>query len=112
MEVSTPHVYVSALSWSSKDSFIVRRCCRSFRHSQCVTERHSANDDNHGDLRDSDLAKSIKDAYIVACSPDENRIATRPRDGSLRIFDARNGKSISEVVKGHEDEIDAICFSR
>jgi hypothetical protein len=46
----------------------------------------------------------------VAFSPDGARLATASWDKTARLWDARTGEELL-VLKGHTDEVHAVCFS-
>ena len=54
--------------------------------------------------------KGRYDAVAVSISPVDNRIAIGSKDGTLRVFDIDNGRTIFDI-QAHEAEIYALAFS-
>ncbi len=49
--------------------------------------------------------------YIVAFSPDGQRIVSGSRDKTLRLWDAATGQPVGPPLRGHEDWVSSVAFS-
>jgi WD40 repeat protein/serine/threonine protein kinase len=49
--------------------------------------------------------------YGVCFSPDGSRIATAGADQTVRLWDARSGRSILGPLRGHRSFVSSVCFS-
>ncbi|MET1083870.1 MAG: WD40 repeat domain-containing protein [Burkholderiales bacterium] len=54
---------------------------------------------------------SEPDVVSVAFSPDNRQIVSGGQDGTLRLWDARSGESLSEPLEGHKEFVMSVAFS-
>jgi WD40 repeat protein len=47
----------------------------------------------------------------VAFSPDGHHIVSCSHDKTIRVWDAKTGKSIMDPIQGHEDRVNSVAFS-
>ncbi|KAI5117200.1 hypothetical protein M0805_004970 [Coniferiporia weirii] len=104
--VSTPHLYLSALSWAPTESNIVRILYPYFSNQPLVgigreTKWKST-------LWTSDTGSSIE---CVAYSLDGRHIVSGSRDKTLKIWDAQTGDAVGEPLTGHEDWVRSVAYS-
>ncbi|KAL5500834.1 hypothetical protein ACEPAH_9221 [Sanghuangporus vaninii] len=116
VKTSTPHVYVSALSWRIENPFIRKHLGSDFR---CHFPLLSEDSASSSELRDTfwvvrDTKRNwnaVRFANAVTHSPNKMRIASGREDGTIRIWDAETGTPIGSPKKGHESFVRAIAYS-
>ncbi|KAL5522315.1 hypothetical protein ACEPAF_2172 [Sanghuangporus sanghuang] len=115
VKTSTPHIYVSALSWRIENSFIHKRLGSDFRCHFPLLSEDSASSTEARDtfwvVRDTKQDwNAVRFANAVTHSP-KKRIASGREDGTIRIWDAQTGTPIGSPKKGHESFVRAVAYS-
>ncbi|KAL5522363.1 hypothetical protein ACEPAG_8379 [Sanghuangporus baumii] len=116
LKASTPHVYVSALSWRVENPFIHKHVAGGFRcHFPLLPE------DTESSIETRDAFWVVRDnrrdwnpvrfANAVAKSPNKERMASGREDGTIRIWDAQTGAPIGTPRKGHKSFVRAVAYS-
>ncbi|KAL5480181.1 hypothetical protein ACEPAI_1451 [Sanghuangporus weigelae] len=116
VKTSTPHVYVSALSWRIENSFIHKCLGSDFRCHFPLLSEDSATSTEPRDtfwvVRDTKRDwNAVRFANAVTHSPNRKRIASGREDGTIRIWDAQTGSPIGNPKKGHESFVRAVAYS-
>ncbi|OCB91049.1 WD40 repeat-like protein [Sanghuangporus baumii] len=115
VKTSTPHIYVSALSWRIENSFIHKRLGSDFRcHFPLLSEDSALSTearDTFWVVRDTKQDwNAVRFANVVTHSP-KKRIASGREDGTIRIWDAQTGTPIGSPKKGHKSFVRAVAYS-
>ncbi|KAG8725209.1 hypothetical protein FRC09_006043 [Ceratobasidium sp. 395] len=105
--LSTPHIYVSALTfWPEhtpiSDHYHQHQGCR-------ITERSTAMR-----LREptpTPTTDSKGRIHCISCSPDGAYIVAGSKNGTIRIWDARTGQPVGQPMLGHIDEVCSVAYS-
>ena len=107
ISLSTPHLYVSALPFSPKNSGISLKFTDKFGKVLRITQGHNATwPVMQGVLRGHDgIIES------VAFSPDGKCIASGSSDKTIWLWDAETGEQLRSPLKGHEDWVLSVAFS-
>ena len=58
------------------------------------------------------LATHLEGSYDVAFSRDGSRLASAGYDGTIRLWDFATGGSLGEPLRGHEEIVEGLAFSR
>ncbi|QRW00987.1 hypothetical protein RhiJN_29005 [Ceratobasidium sp. AG-Ba] len=106
VQLSTPHIYVSYLSFWSEERPISQR----YRLRQKVVGRTSTV------LRAKrttpiQVLHTHKEVVCVTCSSGTIKMAVGHRDGSIQIWDRRNGKPVGEPFHVHTDSVNSVGYS-
>ncbi|KAL5480661.1 hypothetical protein ACEPAI_9601 [Sanghuangporus weigelae] len=116
LKTSTPHVYVSALSWSFENSFIHKHVAGDFR---CHFPLLSEDTETSIETRDAfwvvrDTRRDwnpVKFANAVTQSLNKERMASGREDGTIRIWDAQTGAPMGTPKQGHKSFVRAVAYS-
>ncbi|KIM73866.1 hypothetical protein PILCRDRAFT_801778 [Piloderma croceum F 1598] len=104
---STPHIYLSALPFSPRDSIIAMHYRSQFPNTLSV---HSGLDRTW--RAGINVLHGHKDAILsISFSPDGKRIVSGSRDKSIRVWDAETGEMVSGPFEGHTDQVWSVAFS-
>ncbi|PVF92103.1 WD40 repeat-like protein [Serendipita vermifera] len=106
---SVPHIYLSALSFTPRESLIAKKYASLFPHVLCV-------DHKSGGLRDWPVVQKVligheRTVHCIAVSHDSKRIASGGKDKTVRIWDMDTGEMIAGPFEGHGALISFISFS-
>ena len=107
IQVSTPHLYVSALPFAPKSSRIVKSHQQHFQqtlgfHNPSVIHWPQCQYSIHGH---SNVVQS------VAVSPDGKHIVSGSHDKTIRIWDTATGQAVGSPMEGHSDLVRSVAFS-
>ncbi|KAI5115832.1 hypothetical protein M0805_001517 [Coniferiporia weirii] len=106
MSVSTPHIYISALSWAPTESFIAKQLYPYFSNQPLITSGKESNWKTT--LWTANADSGIND---VAYSPDGRYIVSGSRDELLRIWDAQTGSTVGGPLMGHSGSVLSVSYS-
>ncbi|CCA70337.1 hypothetical protein PIIN_04276 [Serendipita indica DSM 11827] len=105
---SAPHIYISALPFTPKESALhiegLKMCPNTLTVTQGLEEFYPG----------LPMALRGHEAPVwgVAFSPDGSRIVSSSSDKTIRVWDADTGQPFGEPLRGHERSVDAVAFSR
>ncbi|CAE7051307.1 unnamed protein product [Rhizoctonia solani] len=101
---STPHIYVSALAFCARSSWVHQH------YSERTRGLASISVSGHVDAL---LARWNVEYQVLslAISPNGDRIATGGRDGSVQVYDIHTGALVAGPFQGHTDEVKSVTFS-
>ncbi|KIM74897.1 hypothetical protein PILCRDRAFT_79623, partial [Piloderma croceum F 1598] len=104
---STPHIYLSALPFSPRDSIIATHYRSQFPNTLSI---HSGQD--HTWRAGINVLRGHKNTISsVTFSPDGKWIVSGSWDKSIRVWDAETGEMVSGPFEGHTDEVLSVAFS-
>jgi WD40 repeat protein len=104
---STPHLYVSALSFSPTNSPLSRQFSARFPNTLRVA---SGRDINWPAFQT--VLKGKEDSITsVSFSPDSTRIVTCSWDNDVWLWDAATGQPVGEPLRGHVNSVNSASFS-
>ncbi|KAI5117713.1 hypothetical protein M0805_006517 [Coniferiporia weirii] len=106
ISVSTPHLYISALSWAPTESIVARQLYPYFSNQPLITSGKEKNWKTT--LWTSNAGIGIN---AVAYSPDGRHIVSGSYDKALRIWDAQTGSPVGEPLTGHSDRVWSVAYS-
>ncbi|KAI5117482.1 hypothetical protein M0805_003363 [Coniferiporia weirii] len=106
--ISTPHLYISALSWAAADGLIVKQFYQCFSN-QCFTG--SVRDEHTDDAAGGALTGHSSQVNSVAYSPDGRHIVSGSADMTIRIWDTHTGKAVGEPLTGHSHWVKSVAYS-
>ncbi|KAG9077441.1 hypothetical protein FS749_010669 [Ceratobasidium sp. UAMH 11750] len=105
--LSTPHIYVSGLSFWPRDMPIAAYYPQEQSH--LINKRSTAMSARQA------TPLAVMDArgmiYSLACSPDGAYILSGSRDKTIRIWDARTGQSVGQPLQGHTGSVYSVAYS-
>ena len=107
ISLSTPHLYVSALPFSPKNSQIAKKFGGEF--SQVL--KHISEHNLGWPTMQHALCGHLNTVLSVAFSPDGKRIVSGSRDKTIQLWDAETGEMLQPPLEGHKDEVQAVAFS-
>ncbi|CCA76463.1 hypothetical protein PIIN_10456, partial [Serendipita indica DSM 11827] len=107
IQESAPHIYISSLPFTPKNSKLHVEGVRGYENTLRVTQGLEA--------MYPSLPRSLRgpegEVKGVVFSPDGSKIVSGSSDKTIRLWDAITGQSLGEPLKGHEGEVNAIAFS-
>ncbi|CCA77468.1 hypothetical protein PIIN_11445 [Serendipita indica DSM 11827] len=107
IQESAPHIYISGLPFSPKESKLHTDGLIKYRRTFKVTEGLEA--------MYSRLPRALRGhqdgVMAVGFSPDGSRIVSGSSDGTIRLWEADTGQPLGEPLRGHEAAINAVGFS-
>ncbi|KAI5122866.1 hypothetical protein M0805_003159 [Coniferiporia weirii] len=106
ISVSTPHLYVSALSWVPIESYIAKAYYLNFQNQPLIS---AGKEKNWNPMLWTANANS--NVNCVTYSPDGRYIASGLGDGTLRIWDAQTGSHVGEPLTGHSKGVWSVAYS-
>ncbi|KAI0340403.1 WD40 repeat-like protein [Trametopsis cervina] len=102
---STPHLYLSALAFVPRQSFIYKQYTKRYSHALRVT--------NIDDIRWPQCLlrlNAVEEVTDIAISPDGRMIASAQGD-HIWFWDAATGEQVGDRLVGNLDGVNAIAFS-
>ncbi|EJC99701.1 WD40 repeat-like protein [Fomitiporia mediterranea MF3/22] len=114
---STPHLYISALTWLSPDSLVAHHLhCNFTLQTIVASDEFSGNKTKLSDrfLREADISVLKGDTSDIASAkytPDGTKTVSVTSGGKLQIWNAHSGVAICEEHQGHLLSFDAIAWS-
>ena len=102
--LSTPHLYISALSTWPRD---LEPCGRWRSYFQGIPAFKNARQGSALSLVHINVGDEVSS---VAFSTDGTLIVSGSRDGLVRVWDASTGKELN-VLNGHTDSVNSVTFS-
>ncbi|KAI5118311.1 hypothetical protein M0805_006479 [Coniferiporia weirii] len=106
VSISTPHLYLSALSWVPTESNMAEKLYPHFSNQPLVSMGKETK--WKSTLWTSDAESSI---LCVAYSPDGRHIASGSRDNNLRIWDAQTGDIVGEPLTVGSSWVTCVAYS-
>ncbi|KZP23121.1 WD40 repeat-like protein [Athelia psychrophila] len=105
--VSAPHVYISTLPFAPSTSVINQH------YSSIIKGRLRVTNGARTDWPscEQSIEGHTANVYLVAFSPDGERILSGAWDNSIRIWDALTGKLVAGPFQGHTRNIYSVAFS-
>src|SRR6267378_1697431 len=104
---STPHLYISALSFSPESSIIYKTFAPEFSQVVLVTSGHIT----AWPMCQSVLLGHTDLVTSVAFSPDGKHIISGSSDKTIQMWDAETGKAVGAPFKGHTGQVNSVAFS-
>ena len=107
IDKSTPHLYLSALTFSPSKS-VVARCLgqRFLGIAQVVVRQHD------GWPRNEHVLQGHTDSVMsVAFSPDARHIVSGSSDKTIQFWNAQTGVQVGNTLEGHTDSVYSVAFS-
>ncbi|CAE7051038.1 unnamed protein product [Rhizoctonia solani] len=101
---STPHIYISALAFCAKSSWIYQN------YSQRTHGLASMSVSGHNEAMLAVLNVGYS-AVSLAISPQGDRIAVGSKNGSIQIYDVHTGALVAGPFNGHTDSVNSVAFS-
>jgi WD40 repeat protein len=105
--LSTPHIYVSALPFWSKQRLVFKI------YSQRMKGAIKVAGTAMGRRESAKLVSWSNESmvYSVACSPNGAHIVSGSDDNTIRIWDAHSGQMIGEPLRGHTWSVTSVAYS-
>lgn len=108
ISTSPPQVYIAGLLFAPIDSLVSRlyrpRITSPIEISGYEQEKQWPPDETL-------VIQARSTVCSIAYSPDGTKIVAGLWDGTLRFWDARTGRQVGNVMRGHEDRILSVAFS-
>ncbi|KAI5118071.1 hypothetical protein M0805_003660 [Coniferiporia weirii] len=106
ISVSTPHLYISALSWAPAESYVAKTFYIYFQNQPLI----SAGKEKgwNPTLWTADASSVIS---CVAYSPDGSHVVSGSGDNTLRIWDAQTGNPVGGPLTGHSGSVNSVAYS-
>ncbi|KLO13563.1 hypothetical protein SCHPADRAFT_852271 [Schizopora paradoxa] len=105
---STPHLYVSALTWVPLSAEMFQKnILPHFAHKSIFNDAHSSRE-NTAQLSISNALSSV---CAVAYSPDGRYIVSGSWDNTVRVWDAQTGAQKGEPLTGHPSTVTSVAYS-
>ncbi|KAI5118583.1 hypothetical protein M0805_008673 [Coniferiporia weirii] len=106
ISVSTPHLYISALSWTPTESYIDEQLYPHFKNQPLI--RAGGEEKWNPNIW---TANAGSDVLCVTYSPDGRYTVSGSKDSTLRIWDAQTGNSVGEPLTGHSNWVYSVAYS-
>ncbi|KAL5527012.1 hypothetical protein ACEPAF_8741 [Sanghuangporus sanghuang] len=103
MELSTLHLYISAMFWTPSDSYTASRTFSSFPPRQALIFKRPAK-------LDSQMNSWYDPEDKIAFSPDKKRIVSG-RHATIMIWDERTGGRVNGPLMGHTGNVNDVEYS-
>ncbi|KAG8820506.1 hypothetical protein FRC19_008802 [Serendipita sp. 401] len=104
---STPHIYVSAVAFAPKQSYIRQLAESMFPNTISV----SLGCPENWPKPPQEWLGHSSTVTCVAFSPDGRQIASGSTDNTIRLWDAETGQPLGEPFRGHSEAVLSIAFS-
>ena len=108
IERSAPHIYLSALPFSAKDSLVYRRFSQQFAGLISVD---TFGIDRHGGRTIMTLTGHKDSINSVTYSPDGRYIASASADCTIRVWDTRSGEHTTFPLGGDRKWVHSFSFA-
>ncbi|KAI5121548.1 hypothetical protein M0805_002606 [Coniferiporia weirii] len=106
ISMSTPHLYVSALSWVLAESIVANSLYPSFHNQHLIKSGKEKN------WRNTLWIANVGSPILCASySPDGRHIVSGSGDDTLRIWDAHTGNPVGNPLTGHSDRVTSVAYS-
>jgi len=104
---STPHLYLSALSFSPEDSLLVKDLRARF---PCIAKVAAG---HHKEWPSTQILLQGHTGNVtsVAFSPDGTRIVSGSNDNTVKVWNAERGVQIGSPLQGHTHYVTSVSFS-
>ena len=109
IEFNAPHIYISALPFTPKDSLVFRDFS-SFLTGVVSVETFGI--DRHGGRLVMNLTGHKNYVLSVAYSPDGTQLASGSSDGTVRIWDALTGQETMDPLDSGDGAVRCVVFAR
>lgn len=103
---STPHIYVSALPLSPRDSITRKQYTKLYSNMLIVSGGQKS-----WPAIQQVITTHTKLINAVTFSPDGRRIGSGSRDMAIIVWDAETGELVGEPMRGHNAPITSVAFS-
>ncbi|KAI5116961.1 hypothetical protein M0805_001365 [Coniferiporia weirii] len=103
---STPHLYISALSWAPTESIMIKQLYPFFCNQPLVDSGKEKQ--WKSTLWIADAKHSV---YCVAYSPDGKHVVSGSYDNTLRIWDAHTSDAVGEPLTGHLSWVTSVAYA-
>jgi len=107
ISLSTPHLYISALPFTPKNSHISKK----FGHKLSQAIKHVSERNLVWPVLQHVLHGHKSTVISVAFSPDGKSIVSGSHDKTIRLWDAETGEMLQPPLEGHKDRIQCVAFS-
>jgi len=104
---STPHLYVSAVPFSPKNSHIQQKFARKFGKVLQIFCGHNTT----WLVIQGVLQGHSHTISVVAFSPDGKQIVSGSYDNTIRLWDAETGEQLQQPLEGHWNSVTSVAFS-
>ena len=104
---STSHIYLSALTFSPRNSAVSKQYRRQYPGAPAIET---------GGLSTWPAIQNVLEGHTasvksVTFSPDGHRIVSGSDDGTIRVWDAETGEVVAGPFNGHSDLVSSVAFS-
>ncbi|KAI5116831.1 hypothetical protein M0805_008567 [Coniferiporia weirii] len=106
ISVSTPHLYVSALSWVPTESYVAKTFYPHFQNQPLIGAGKEKSWNPTVWTANAGSAVSC-----VAYSPNGRHIVSGSEDNTLRIWDAWTGSPVGKALTGHSKSVWSVAYS-
>ncbi|THU94423.1 WD40 repeat-like protein, partial [Dendrothele bispora CBS 962.96] len=104
---STPHLYISALLLSTRQSLLTELGEKHLKNSVSIKKLYTM-------TRPMNCTKVFREQNLIlaiAYSPDGRHVASGSDDCTVRIWDTQTGKQVSQPLQGHTDWATSVAYS-